>query len=60
MLSIKLIQWIKTRPIFQKSDQIKMLQILLYTLSNLLDSTNLIKLIYLAISGVSRLVDWFN
>ena len=39
---IQLIWWIRTYHIFKKFDQTKMVQILLYTLSNLLDSTNLI------------------
>ena len=33
-----------TRPILKKIDQTNMFQILRYTLSNLFDSTNLIKL----------------
>ena len=38
-------------PIFKKFDQTKIFQILLYTLSNLFDSTNLTKLICPCISG---------
>ena len=48
---IKLIWWNRARPIFSKFDQTKMRQILLYTLSNLFDSINLIKLIWPCISG---------
>ena len=44
----------------KKFDQAKMFQILLYTLSNLFDSTNLIKLIWLCISGHLSIVDWFK
>ena len=48
---IQLIWWIRTRQIFKKFDQTKNFQILLYTLSNLFDSTNIIKLIWPCISG---------
>ena len=48
----KLIWWNRTRPIFSKFDQTKMCQVLLYTLSNLFDSINLIKLIWPCISGL--------
>ena len=75
MLFIKLVWWIRTYPIFKKFDQAKMfccihfavyiIQILLYTLSNVIDSTNLIKLIWWCASSESWLVylsicDWFN
>ena len=49
-----------TLKIFKKFDQTKMFQILLHTLSNLLDSTNLIKLIWLCISNDLSIVDWFK
>ena len=48
---IQLIWWIRTCQIFKKFDQAKKFQILLYTLSNLFDSTNIIKLIWPCISG---------
>ena len=48
----------RTRPFFKKVDQ--MFQILLYTLSNLLDSANLIKLVLWCISDDSWLFDWFD
>ena len=51
MFFIQLIWWIRTRQIFKKFDQTKNFQILLYTLSNLFDSTNIIKLIWPCISG---------
>ena len=57
---IQLIWWIRTCQIFKKIDQAKMFQILLYTLSNLFDSTNLIKLIWLYISDDLAIVDWFK
>ena len=50
MFFIQLIWWIRTRQIFKKFDQTKNFQILLYTLSNLFDSTNIIKLIWPCIS----------
>ena len=51
VLFIQLIWWIRTCQIFQKFDQTKMFQVFLYTLSNLFDSANLIKLIWPCISG---------
>ena len=60
MFFIQLIWWIRTRQIFKNFNQTKMFQILLYTLSNLLDSTNLIKLIWLYISGDVSIVVWFK
>ena len=60
MFFIKLVWWIRTRQIFKKIDQVKMFQILLYTLSNLFDSPNLIKLIWLYISGDVSIVDRFK
>ena len=51
MFFIQLIWWIRTRQIFKKFDQTKNFQILLYTLSNLFDSTNIIKLIWPCTSG---------
>ena len=51
MFFIQLIWWIRIHQNFKKIDQTKMFQILVYTLSNLLDSTNLVKLIWLCISG---------
>ena len=51
MFFIQLIWWIRTPQIFKKFDQTKMVQILLYTLSNLFDSKNLIKLIWPRIGG---------
>ena len=56
----QLIWWIRTRQIFKKFDQGKMFQNLLYTLSNLFDSTNLMKLIWLCISGDLSIADWFK
>ena len=44
---------VNTPYFLKKIDQTKMFQILKYTLSNLLDSTNLIKLIFAATSGDS-------
>ena len=61
MFFIQLIWWIRTREIFKKFDQTnKRFQIFLYTLLNLFDSTNLIKLIWLCISGDLTIVDWFK
>ena len=60
MFFIQLIWWIRTRQIFKKFDQAKMFQILLYTLSNLFDSTNLIKLIWPCIIDDLSIVDWFK
>ena len=51
MFLTQLIWWIRTFQIFKKFDQTKMVQILLYTLSNLFDSKNLIKLIWPRIGG---------
>ena len=51
MFLTQLIWWIRTCQIFKKFDQTKMSQILLYALSNLFDSTNLIKLIWPHIGG---------
>ena len=44
----------------KKIDKAKIFQILLYTLSNLFDSINFIKLIWLYISGDLSIVDWFK
>ena len=55
----KLIWWYRTRPIFSKFDQTKICQILLYTLANLFDSINLIKLIWPCISGLKDIA-FFN
>ena len=60
MFFIQLIWWFRTHQIFKKFDQTKIFQILLYTLSNLFDSTNLIKLIWPCISDDLWIVDWFN
>ena len=60
MCFIKLIWWIRTHPIFQNFDQRKMSEILLYILSNLFDSTNLMKLIWPYISDDLSIVDWFS
>ena len=60
MFFIQLIWWIRTHQIFKKSDQVKMFQILLYTLSNLFDWTNLIKLVWPCISSDISIVDWFK
>ena len=60
MFFIQLIWWIRTCQILKQFDQAKMFQILLYTLSNLFDSTNLIKLIWPWISGDLSIVDWFK
>ena len=57
MFFIQLIWWIRTCHILKQFDQAKMFQILLYTLSNLFDSTNLIKLIWRRISGDLSIVD---
>ena len=46
--------------IFKKFDQARMFQILLHTLSNLFDSKNLIKLIWLCIRCDLSVVDWFK
>ena len=54
------IWWIRTCQIFVKFDQTKMFQILLYTLSNLFDSTNLFKLIWPCIGSDLSIVDWFK
>ena len=59
MFFIQLIWWIRTRLTFEKFDQAKMSQILLYTLLNLFDSTNFIKLIG-CISGDLSIVHWFK
>ena len=50
----------KNTSVFQKFDQTKMFQILMGTLSNLFDSTNLITLIWPCITGDLSIVDWFN
>ena len=50
----------RTRLTFLKFDQTKMFQILLYTLPNIFDSANLIKLVWPCIGGDSWLFDWFN
>ena len=60
MFFIQLIWWIRTHQIFKKFDQTKMFQILLYTLLKLLDSTNLIDLIWPCITGDLSIVDWFK
>ena len=46
--------------IFKKIDQTKMFQMLLYTLSNLFNSTNLIKLIWPCVSNNFSIVDLLN
>ena len=60
MFFIQIIWWITARQIFKKFDQSKMFQILLYTLANLFDSKNLIKLIRPCISGDLSIDDWFK
>ena len=60
MFFIQLIWWIRTHQNFKKFYQAKMFQILLYPLSNLFVSTNLIKLIWLCFSSNISIVDWFK
>ena len=60
MFFIQLVWWIRTHQILEKFDQAKMFQFSLYTLSNLFDSTHLIKLIWLCIGGNISIVDWFK
>ena len=60
MFFIQLIWWIRTCQILKQFDQVKMFQILLYTLSNLFDWTNLIKLVWPCISSDISIVDWFK
>ena len=59
MFLTQLIWWIRICQIFKKFDQTKMSQILLYALSSLYDSTNLIKLIWLRIFLKTLLVNFF-
>ena len=58
MFFMQPIWWIRTCNIFEKFDQTKMFQTLF--LSNLFDSTNLIKLIWPCISSDLSIVDWFK
>ena len=60
MFFIQLIWWIRTGQIFKKFDQVKMFPMLQFTLLNLFDSTNLIKLTWPCISGDLSIVDWFK
>ena len=57
MFFIQLIWWIRTRQIFKNFNQTKMFQILLYTLSNLLDLAYMIILIWQCISCYLSIVD---
>ena len=56
----QLIWWIRAHHVFIKFYQGKMFQTLLYPLSNLFDSTNLIKSIWPCISGDISIVNWFK
>ena len=60
MFFMQLIWWIRALQIFKKFDQTKMFQILLHTLPNFSDSTNLIKLIWPCISSHLSIVHWFK
>ena len=60
MFFIQLIWWIRTRQIFKNLTKQKCSKFCCYTLSNLFDSKNLMKLIWPCISSDLSKVDWFK